>query len=95
MLIAATCVPRTRTRRVAQSRLNKVDEPHRLGEFLASGTVVFSSEFCDVDELAPDLGAVVPLHLLTDGEWVWSAALAYMSSAVSPDRHASAAAFQE
>ena len=44
---------------------------------LRAGLVIAWSSTAMADILAPERGDVVPLHLRTDGTWVWSEAVAY------------------
>lgn len=44
---------------------------------LRTGVVIAWSSAAMADILAPERGDVVPLHLRTDGTWVWSDAVAY------------------
>jgi hypothetical protein len=44
---------------------------------LRAGVVIAWSSAAMADILAPERGDVVPLHLRTDGTWVWSDAVAY------------------
>ncbi|CAM3649703.1 hypothetical protein KIPE111705_18815 [Kibdelosporangium persicum] len=45
--------------------------------FLESGRVVLSSRGYSPDLLHPERESLVPMAFLTDGKWVWSAAVAY------------------
>ncbi len=53
----------------------EVAEP--IAEYLLSGKPLMMADTAGEDLLDPDKGAVVPLHLRTDGLWVWSEASAY------------------
>ncbi|MGW1061313.1 hypothetical protein [Micromonospora rubida] len=52
-------------------------ERDRLIAALRSAVVITWSSAQMADVLAPERGDVVPLHLRTDGSWVWSDAVAY------------------
>ncbi|WP_320065620.1 hypothetical protein [Micromonospora sp. RTGN7] len=52
-------------------------ERDRLVTALRSAVVITWSSAEMADVLAPERGEVVPLHLRTDGTWVWSDAVAY------------------
>lgn len=59
----------------------------QLLDALTSAEVIARSDGGMVDVLDPRHGAVVPLHLRTDGAWVWSEATAYYLAAhgLAPD----------
>jgi hypothetical protein len=63
-------------------------EVARLRGFLDAGTVILSSAALEADRLDPGRGDVVPIGFRTDGEWVWSDAIAYYLSAhgVAPEK---------
>ena len=68
----------------------KVDDEElqqRLLEALTSTEVIARSEGGMTDVIDPRRGAVVPLHLRTDGAWVWSEVTAYYLAAhgLAPD----------
>lgn len=52
-------------------------ERARIAEYLSTAPVVAICSGFDPDPFEPDASARVPLHLHTDGEWVWSASLGY------------------
>ncbi|MBB5825854.1 hypothetical protein [Micromonospora carbonacea] len=57
-----------------------VSDPARRDELLAAlrgGVVVAWSSAAMADILSPDRGDVVPMHLRTDGTWLWSEAVGY------------------
>ena len=60
-----------------RERLGEQRERERLAEYLRSGRLVLSTTGRDQDRLDPARGRVVPISFRTDGEWVWSEALAY------------------
>jgi hypothetical protein len=53
------------------------EEAEALLERLANGRLVLTIEHCAEDVVDPAAGLVVPLHLMTDGRWVWSQATVY------------------
>ncbi|MEV0128445.1 hypothetical protein AB0H83_08260 [Dactylosporangium sp. NPDC050688] len=59
----------------------------RLLEALTSAEVIARSDSGMTDVIEPRRGAVVPLHLRTDGAWVWSEVTAYYLAAhgLAPD----------
>jgi hypothetical protein len=63
-------------------------EVARLRGFLDAGAVILSSAAREADRLDPGRGDVVPIGFRTDGEWVWSDAIAYYLSAhgVAPEK---------
>jgi hypothetical protein len=63
-------------------------EVARLRGFLDAGVVILSSTAGEADRLDPGRGDVVPIGFRTDGEWVWSDAIAYYLSAhgVAPEK---------
>jgi hypothetical protein len=52
-------------------------EAERLLQYLGSGKVLMMADVAADDLMDPQLTACVPLHLRTDGRWVWSDASAY------------------
>jgi hypothetical protein len=53
------------------------DEARRVAGFLRGGKVIMSVRGSDVDRVDPANGRVVPMSTLTDGMWIWSAAVRY------------------
>jgi hypothetical protein len=53
------------------------DEAERLLTYLLSGTPMLVADVQGEDVLDPERGQQVPLHLRTDGVWIWSDASAY------------------
>lgn len=53
------------------------DDADRLLRYLMSGTPMLVADAQGEDVLDPSRGQTVPLHLRTDGAWVWSDATAY------------------
>lgn len=53
------------------------DEADRIVGYLLSGTPMLVADTQGTDVLDPDRGQGVPLHLRTDGTWIWSDASAY------------------
>ena|SRR5579859_7860872 len=62
---------------VEPGRIDDPVERSRLDRYLHSGTAVLFTTGKAPDVFAPELGAVVPMSLRSDGEWVWSDAHAY------------------
>lgn len=60
-----------------RQRIDDPAERARIARFLGSGRVIIRMSGGDVDRLDPDAGDVVPLSTLTDGVWIWGAALQY------------------
>lgn len=60
-----------------RERLDDETERGELVRFLRAGRVVLATTGRDRDRLVPERGQVVPMSFRTDGEWVWSDALAY------------------
>jgi hypothetical protein len=58
-------------------RIADQDERARIASFLRGGTVILRVAGSDVDRIEPANGQVVPLSTLTDGTWIWGAALRY------------------
>jgi hypothetical protein len=53
------------------------DERARIADFLRGGKVILRVPGSDVDRFEPANGRVVPMSTLTDGTWIWGAALRY------------------
>lgn len=53
------------------------DEADKVVSYLRSGHVVFRNTEKLVDPLGDTESLVVPLSLLTDGEWIWEESLTY------------------
>ena len=49
-------------------------------EYLLSGSPLMVAESAATDVFDADRGSVVPLHLRTDGTWIWSEATAYYAA---------------
>ena len=60
-----------------RERLGEQRERERLATYLRSGRLVLSTTGLDQDRMDHARGSVVPMSFRTDGEWVWSEALAY------------------
>jgi hypothetical protein len=58
-------------------RIADAHERARIGRFLRGGKVIVRVPGSDVDRLEPANGKVVPMSTLTDGTWIWGAALRY------------------
>ncbi|GAB3460400.1 hypothetical protein [Actinophytocola sediminis] len=58
-------------------RIADHDERARIASFLSGGKVILRVSGSDVDRIEPANGLVVPLSTLTDGVWIWGAALRY------------------
>jgi hypothetical protein len=58
-------------------RLSDAGQRERLAAYLSGGRIVLRATGHGPDPLAPHRDPVLPLHFRTDGEWVWSEALAY------------------
>lgn len=63
-----------------RERLDDENERENLVRYLRSGRMVLSTTGRDRDRMVPERGQVVPMSFRTDGEWVWSEALAYYVS---------------
>lgn len=63
----------------AAGRPRITDAGHRalVARFLRGGAVVLRVAGSDADRIEPANGPVVPLSTLTDGTWIWGAALGY------------------
>jgi hypothetical protein len=63
-------------------------EHTRLLAFLGAGALILSTVEREADRLDPGRGYVVPIGFRTDGEWVWSQAIAYYLDAhgVAPEK---------
>jgi len=55
-------------------------ERDRVVAYLHGGAEVMTTTACDVDQIQPERGRVVPMSFRTDGEWVWSDEVAYYVS---------------
>lgn len=55
------------------------DERGRVAAYLREAPIVVAGFGFDPDPFDPDGAEVVPLHLHTDGAWVWSASLGYFA----------------
>lgn len=64
-----------------RARLTDADERDRLVRYLRAGRAVLVTTGRDRDRMRPERGAVVPMSFRTDGEWVWSEAMAYYTDA--------------
>jgi len=71
-----------------RERLADEEEREGLVRYLRSGRMVLSTTGRDRDRLVPERGEVVPLSFRTDGDWVWSEALAYYvgEHGIAPER---------
>ena len=58
-------------------RITDPAERERVANFLRRGMVILRVPGSDLDRLEPDNGPVVPISTLTDGTWIWGAALRY------------------
>ena len=58
-------------------RIADPEERARIAGFLRGGKVILRVPGSDVDRFEPGCGTVVPLSTLTDGTWIWGAALRY------------------
>jgi hypothetical protein len=58
-------------------RIADQDERARIARFLLGGEVILRVSGLDLDRIEPANGRVVPLSTLTDGTWIWGAALRY------------------
>ncbi len=58
-------------------RIADQEERARIAAFLRGGKVIFAVRGSDLDRVEPDNGHVVPMSTLTDGTWIWGAALRY------------------
>lgn len=71
-----------------RERLSDENERESLVRYLRGGRMVLSTTGRDRDRLVPERGQVVPMSFRTDGDWVWSEALAYYVSehGIAPER---------
>jgi hypothetical protein len=60
-----------------RARIDDPAERARVAGFLRGGKVVLRVPGSDVDRVDPAKGPVVPMSTLTDGTWIWGAALRY------------------
>lgn len=58
-------------------RITDQEERARIAAFLRGGKVILAVRGSDLDRVEPDNGRVVPMSTLTDGTWIWGAALRY------------------
>lgn len=58
-------------------RIADHDERARIADFLRGGKVILRVPGSDLDRYDRSNGHVVPLSTLTDGTWIWGAALRY------------------
>jgi hypothetical protein len=58
-------------------RIEDETERARIAGFLRGGKVIVRVPGSGVDKVAPANGQVVPMSTLTDGTWIWGAALRY------------------
>ncbi|TDV40066.1 hypothetical protein [Actinophytocola oryzae] len=52
-------------------------ERARIADFLGGGRMIVRIWGSDLDRITPANGRVVPMSTLTDGTWIWGAALEY------------------
>lgn len=60
-----------------RGRVEDAAERERIAGFLDAGTVILFTTAREPDRVDPASGGEVGMSLRTDGEWVWSDALAY------------------
>lgn len=58
-------------------RIADEEERALIARFLRGGKVILRVPGSDVDRFEPANGEVVPLSTLTDGTWIWGAAMRY------------------
>ena len=59
------------------AKIEDLDERARIVGFLRSGKMIMHTTFRDIDRIEPARGEVVSVSFRTDGQWVWSDAIAY------------------
>lgn len=66
-----------RTFAADRARIDDPGERARIAGFLRGGKVILRVPGSDVDRIESANGQVVPMSTLTDGVWIWGAALRY------------------
>jgi hypothetical protein len=52
-------------------------ERERLGQFLGGGSYIQATTARGIDRFDPTRGRVTPIAVVTDGSWIWAAAMEY------------------
>jgi hypothetical protein len=62
---------------LGRPRVTDPDERARIGAFLAGGVTIVRINDRDDDLLDPSRRHAVPLHIQTDGTWIWNSGVRY------------------